>query len=166
MDLATLNRATPAEATTALLACCASEAWAAAMVAQRPFADVDRLLTAAGDAWWTLGEEDWLQAFAAHPRIGERPAGGDRHATWSRAEQSGVDDADEGVLAAIAECNLAYEARFGHGYLVAAAGRSAGQLLDICRSRLENEPDEEFLNAAGEQATITEMRLRRLLGID
>jgi OHCU decarboxylase len=166
VDLEGLNRATPAEAITALLACCASDAWAAAMAARRPFADVDQLLTAAADEWWTLGEEDWLQAFAAHPRIGERPEGDDRHATWSRAEQAGANDATDDTRAAIAECNRAYEARFGHGYLVAAAGRDAEQLLELCRTRLENEPDEEFLTAAGEQATITEHRLRLLLGID
>lgn len=166
MDLADLNRMTPAEAITVLLGCCASDAWAQTMATRRPFDDVEHLLTTAGDVWWTLGEEDWLQAFAAHPRIGERPAGDDRHAVWSRAEQAASSDTTDDVRAAIAECNRAYEARFGHGYLVAAAGRSAEQLLERCRSRLENEPDEEFLTAAGEQATITELRLRRLLGID
>ncbi len=166
MDLAGLNRATPPEAITALLACCASEAWAEGMASRRPFADEDHLLTAASDVWWTLGEEDWLQAFAAHPRIGERPEGDDRHAAWSRAEQAGVDDATEAARAAIAECNRAYEARFGHVYLVAASGRTIEQLLDLCRTRLASEPDEEFLTAANEQATITEQRLRRLLGID
>jgi OHCU decarboxylase len=166
MDLVALNRMDPEAAARVLLACCASEAWAIQMVSKRPFADHDELLTAAADAWWTLGEEDWLQAFAAHPRIGELAAGEGDHATWSRAEQAGTEGADTGTLEALAACNREYEARFGHVYLVVAAGRSAEQLLDQCRERLGNQPDEEFLIAAAEQATITEMRLRKLLGID
>ena len=166
MDLAGLNRAAPETAVTALLACCASDAWAAALTARRPFADEDELLTAASDTWWTLGEEDWLQAFAAHPRIGEASDGDDRHSAWSRSEQAATAGADATVLGALAACNRDYEARFGHVYLVAASGRSATQLLEQCQSRLDHDPDEEFLIAAGEQATITEMRLRKLLGID
>ena len=166
MDLAGLNAASPETATLELLACCASEAWAAAVTTRRPYADIDDLLNAASDAWWTLGEEDWLQALAAHPRIGERRDGDDHHATWSRREQAGAELADDAVRQALAECNQAYEARFGHVYLVVATGKSADELLEQCRTRLDNDPDEEFLIAASEQATITELRLRKLLGID
>lgn len=166
MDLPGLNTASEEAARDAFLACCASDAWAEAMCRRRPFASATALLQTAADEWWLLDEEAWLQAFAAHPRIGERPEGEDRHTTWARVEQSGADDADEAVRAALAERNAEYEARFGHVYLVFASGKTASEMLDLCEGRLGNDPDEEFLLAAGEQAKITDLRLRRLIGID
>lgn len=166
MDLDRLNRADRQAAARELRACCASDAWVESMVGRRPFRDTDHLLTAASDAWWVLGEEDWLQAFAAHPRIGERPVGDDRHAAWSRREQAGMEAADHATVTALSEANQEYERRFGFGFLVCAAGLEAADLLATLRSRLDRDPDEEFLTAAGEQEKITALRLRRLLGVD
>lgn len=166
MDLARLNAAPEDLARAEFLSCCASEAWAEAMCRRRPFSGVTDLLQAAADEWWVLDEEDWLQAFAAHPRIGDRVDNAGRHADWSRREQSGVDDAADTVRAALATRNAEYESRFGHVYLVFASEKTADEMLALCEERLHNDPDEEFLIAAGEQAKITDLRLRRLLGID
>lgn len=136
------------------------------MSAHRPFATPDVLLTAASDIWWTLDEEDWLQAFAAHPRIGEHRSGDDRHSTWSRTEQAATTLATNDALKELAACNQEYEARFGHVFLVFASGKTADELLAVCRDRLGNDPEEELLVAAEEQMKITELRLRRLIGID
>jgi allantoicase len=57
-----------------LLACCGSRAWAAGVAAARPFGDAEALAAAADEVWARLGPDDWLEAFAAHPRIGERAA--------------------------------------------------------------------------------------------
>ena len=149
-----------------LLACCASERWAAAMIDERPFVTPDDMLTAASDIWWTLEEEDWLQAFAAHPRIGEQSPGNDRHSTWSRTEQAATTSATDDVREALAMCNRDYETTFGHVYLVFASGRTADELLTECRERLTNDPEEELLKAAEEQMRITEARLKKLLEID
>jgi OHCU decarboxylase len=166
MDLATLNRAGAEQAADDLLACCGSRAWAQAMVERRPFVGVAELLQCAADEWWVRDDADWLEAFAAHPRIGERRGGDDRHSSWSRAEQAGMDAADTATTAAIAECNRRYEERFGYRFLVCATGLGPAELLDACRRRLDNDPEEELLVAAAEQEKITELRLRRLLGID
>ncbi|HEX5630998.1 MAG TPA: 2-oxo-4-hydroxy-4-carboxy-5-ureidoimidazoline decarboxylase [Acidimicrobiia bacterium] len=166
MDLAALNRAERERATADLLACCGSRGWAESMADRRPFAGVEDLLQSAGDEWWVRDETDWLEAFAAHPRIGEHRGGDDRHSSWSRSEQSGMEAADTAVTAAIADCNRRYEERFGYRFLVCATGLGAAELLDACRRRLENDPDEELLVAAAEQEKITELRLRKLLGVD
>ena len=50
-----------------------------------------------------------------------------------------MSDADDAVRAEIAAANAAYEERFGHVYLVCATGKSAEELLDICRGRLTND---------------------------
>jgi 2-oxo-4-hydroxy-4-carboxy-5-ureidoimidazoline decarboxylase len=137
------------------------------MLARRPFEDVQSLLTAAEDTWWSLAPEDWREAFAHHPRIGEHQAASpqdDRARGWSAAEQRGVADAGDETRAAIADGNREYERRFGHIYLVSAAGKSAPELLAILRSRLANDPDTELRVAAGEQAKITRLRLLKVLG--
>ena len=165
MDLDRLNAMSADEAEATLLDCCASPGWAAAVAAGRPYQGVDALLAAAEDAWWSQPPDEWLQAFAAHPRIGERREGADRHSRWSRAEQSGATGAEQEVRDALARCNAEYEERFGHVYLVFATGKSAAEMLALCRERLDNDPAEELRVAAGEQAKITALRLRRLLGI-
>ncbi len=57
-----------------MMACCGSRRWAAQMAALRPIANVAALSEAADGAWAAMGESDWLEAFAHHPRIGERNA--------------------------------------------------------------------------------------------
>ena len=136
---------------------CASTNWVDQMIANRPFADGDAVLAAAGAAFDALGESDWLEAFAGHPRIGER---GDHQAN---REQSGTADAEASLLTALAEANKEYESTHGFTYIVYASGKTAQEMLDIARSRLGNTRDEEIVNAAAEQRAITETRLRRML---
>src|SRR5437899_3751103 len=67
MKLSELN-ALPAEhARAALERCCGSSRWVEAMLAERPFADREALLSAAERAGGGLGGEDWLEAFSHHP---------------------------------------------------------------------------------------------------
>jgi OHCU decarboxylase len=139
------------------------------MVARRPFHTVDAALDEAEDVWWSLGPDDWLKAFAHHPRIGER-LGAElqdaRGAAWSAGEQSGADHAAADVQSALAEANRAYERRFGHIYIVCATGRSAEEMLAIAQARLANDAETELRIAAGEQAKITRLRLQKLLTDD
>jgi OHCU decarboxylase len=161
--LRALNEASPDGALERLLACCGSHAWARALVERRPFVDVEALIAASDEVWWSLGPEDWLEAFAAHPRIGEREAGAGQAAAWSRAEQSGAADAPEETMAALSEGNRRYEERFGHVFLIRAAGRSVGDMLSALTQRMSNEPAAELRVAAAQQAEITRLRLARLV---
>jgi OHCU decarboxylase len=149
------------EAAAELLAACHSRRWAEQVAAGRPYADLAGLQKAADEAWTALGPEDWLEAFAAHPRIGE---GGGRSAAWSRQEQSGVGGAGQDVQEALARGNAAYEARFGHVFLIAAAGRSADEILAQLEARLGNDPATELRVAAGEHRRITRLRIEKLMG--
>lgn len=136
---------------------CASRAWVDEMTMGRPYPDVASLFTKASTVFETLSEADWMDAFAGHPRIGER---GDRVAD---REQSGTAGADESVLAELSKVNLAYERAHGFTYIVFATGKTAEEMLSDARSRLGNETEEEIANAAREQRAITETRLRRML---
>jgi OHCU decarboxylase len=168
VNVAQLN-AMPAEQAAVLLAsCCGASAWVTGMLRHRPFGDATTLLRAADEVWWSLGADDWHEAFAHHPRIGEREAAAAQDARargWSTAEQRGVAAATADVRTALAEGNRDYERRFGYIYLVSAAGKSADELLGILQARLSNDPDTELRVAAGEQAKITRLRLLKLLGV-
>ena len=72
--LALWNQADETAAKEAMAACCGSKRWAAAMIDLRPIASVEALSVAADRVWSTMQEADWLEAFACHPRIGERKA--------------------------------------------------------------------------------------------
>lgn len=159
--LTVFNARSPAEAEEDLLACCASRVFAERVAAARPYADLDRLLDTARTAVLELGWDDVMEALSAHPRIGERPEGGGRQASWSRQEQSGVRDAQRDALA---EGNRAYEERFGHVYLVCASGLTGAQLLERLRERLGNDAEHERAVVRGELAAITRLRLGRLMG--
>jgi OHCU decarboxylase len=143
-----------------LLAACHSRRWAEAVAAGRPYEDLAALQRAADEVWLGLGPEDWLEAFGAHPRIGE---GGGAKADWSRQEQAGVGGAGEDVQERLARGNAEYEARFGHVFLISAAGRDATEILAALQDRLGNDPATELRVAAGEHRRITRLRLERLM---
>jgi 2-oxo-4-hydroxy-4-carboxy-5-ureidoimidazoline decarboxylase len=135
------------------------------MMVLRPFGDLETLLTAARQEWLALTPDDWREAFAHHPKIGDRHGLRQRFASTrhlSEKEQSGVDSATDEVLAALADGNRAYEDRFGYIFIVCATGKSAGEMLGLLQDRLGHHPDEEIRVAAGEQAKITELRLLAL----
>jgi OHCU decarboxylase len=153
------NQLPDEEAAAQLLAVCHSRRWAKEVAAGRPYADLAALQRAADEVWLGLGPEDWLEAFAAHPRIGE--AGG-ASADWSRQEQAGVGGATD-VQERLARGNADYEARFGHVFLISAAGRDAPEILAALTERLGNDPATELRVAAEEHRRITRLRLERLM---
>jgi 2-oxo-4-hydroxy-4-carboxy-5-ureidoimidazoline decarboxylase len=161
-----LNSLPVAEARTALLRCCGSSRWVEAMLSLRPFGSHEELLGAASEVWANLGESDYLEAFAAHPRIGDDVAALRARfaatAEWSAAEQAGVAGADEATLQALAAGNAAYAERFGFIFIVCAAGKSAREMLDFLQARLAHTREQELALAAAEQAKITALRLDKL----
>ena len=136
------------------------------MTAARPFADVDTLLTKADSTWRSLSSEDWLEAFRAHPRIGEKKAAAaqsEEAREWSAQEQSGINAAAAETMAALAEGNQDYEHRFGFIFIVCATGKSSEEMLAILQTRLQNDFETEITVAAEEQRKITRLRLEKLL---
>jgi 2-oxo-4-hydroxy-4-carboxy-5-ureidoimidazoline decarboxylase len=148
-----------------LLHCCGARRWVDAMLARRPFGDDAALGRAVDAAFAPLTDADWLEAFAHHPQIGDVDSLRKKFAATSHLttrEQAGVTGASEATLAALAEGNAAYEARYGFIFIVCATGKSAQEMLDILRSRLDNDTARELAVAAGEQRKITQLRLQKL----
>jgi OHCU decarboxylase len=159
------NNAEESEALDAMTACCGAKRWAEAMVALRPMASVVELSLASDRVWSTMGVADWMEAFACHPKIGERKAAhaSARSQAWSRQEQSSTEDAKEGVLAELAAGNALYEERFGFTYILCATGKSAEEMLGILSRRLASERRAELREAAEQQRQITQIRLGKWL---
>jgi len=128
------------------------------MMARQPFGSRAETLEAADSVWWELGPLEWLDAFASHPRIGEKSA--DQRAV---KEQSGVTGAAADTLERLVAGNRAYEEKFGYIYIVCASGKSALEMLAILESRLGNDPNTELRVAAEQQRQITRLRLEKLL---
>jgi 2-oxo-4-hydroxy-4-carboxy-5-ureidoimidazoline decarboxylase len=160
-----LNALTDAQARAELLRCCGARRWAEQMTARRPFASEDDLLAAADAVWWRLDRTDWLEALAAHPRIGDFDVLRAKFAStaaWAAGEQAGVARAGDETLRGLADGNRGYEARFGFLFIVCATGKSADEMLGLLRARLANDVETELAVSAGEQAKITQIRLRKL----
>ncbi len=158
MTLAELNLLTSERAQAQLLRCCGAKRWARLMAEKRPFAGTDVLSAMAERLWWSLEAADWLEAFAAHPRIGEHAA-----SAWAAEEQSGAASTSDAIRARLAQANHAYEQRFGYTFIVCASGHTAPELLAALDRRLSAEPADELQVAAVEQRKITGLRLEKLL---
>jgi 2-oxo-4-hydroxy-4-carboxy-5-ureidoimidazoline decarboxylase len=162
---ALLDALSEPEARAALRRCCGSTRWVAGMLARRPFGSGSALGDVARDSWSALGRDDYLEAFAEHPPIGESNALSARLAPtagWSSSEQSGVNAAAQATLAALAAGNRAYRERFGYTFIVCATGKTADEMLATLLLRLDNDADTELFTAAAEQAKITLLRLAKL----
>ena len=169
--LARWNSLANGEAISAILPCCGSKSWAQGMVSRRPFADESALLTASNETYSNLSPSDWMEAFKSHPRIGASSAVQStpnvsslvQSVKWSAQEQRDVTDADAAAKTALADANREYERRFNHIFIVCATGKSAAEILEILRRRLNNDAETEFREAAEQQRQITDLRLRKWL---
>lgn len=127
------------------------------MAGKRPFSTLDALQKCADLAWQVCARQDWLEAFSAHPRIGEKSA-----ARWSSQEQSGMNGSSVALQNAFAQANNIYEAKFGYRFIVCATGKTAAEMLAGLEGRIGNDPAIEILNAAEQQRLIIHLRLTRL----
>ncbi|HET9953768.1 MAG TPA: 2-oxo-4-hydroxy-4-carboxy-5-ureidoimidazoline decarboxylase [Polyangiaceae bacterium] len=163
-----LNRCAVADAERELLRCCGSTRWAQNVAAQRPFSSLAALHEAAQRCWCEASETDCREAFSHHPQIGanleELRKKFAPTASLSAAEQAGAAHASETTLFELRELNLRYLERYGYIFIICASGRSAEQMLEALRARLDNEPDRELVLAAAEQGKIMHLRLEKLFG--
>jgi 2-oxo-4-hydroxy-4-carboxy-5-ureidoimidazoline decarboxylase len=155
------------EAASEILPCCGSTAWAQRMATRRPLADDVSLLAVSDETWRSLSGEARDEALRSHPRIGETRSGQPAHArssAWSAMEQQKAALSSEDVKIALAEGNRAYERRFNRIFIVCASGKTAPEILEILRRRLENDPEVELREAVEQQRQIMHLRIKRWLG--
>ena len=160
MDVGEFNHLPDDEAASLVSGCLGVHRWAAEVVAGRPYADRWALGKQAHDAALRLSDDELEAALSRHPRIGERPTADDDESRLSRAEQSGVDAGDADRLRA---ANAAYEARFGHVFLIRAAGRSGAEILAELERRLGNDDTSERAETVTALRDIALLRLEGLV---
>lgn len=138
--------ATPAdEVRQTLLTCLHSARWADRIADHRPYPDAESLLAASDEAAYDLTPGDLAQALAWE--------------TLPALPEGAYSAAHTALSAAYA----AYEAKFGHAFIVCLDGLSHTEALDHVlagiRSRLANDPEEERVVAAEELRRLARGRL-------
>lgn len=128
-----------------LLGCLRSLRWARRLTDHRPYPDLDSLLAASDEAAYDLTAGDLAEALAGES-MPTLPDG-----TYSAAHM------------ALGAAHAAYEARFGHVFVICVDDLPPDEVLDHVlagiRSRLTNDPEEELLVAAEELRRLARGRL-------
>ncbi|WP_411572842.1 2-oxo-4-hydroxy-4-carboxy-5-ureidoimidazoline decarboxylase [Streptomyces acidiscabies] len=137
--LPAFNKASSAETHAILLACLHSETWATRVATHRPYPTVDALLAAADEAAYDLTRGDLAEALAAESMPTLPPE------TYAAAHM------------ALSAAHAAYEAKFGHAFVIAAT--DLDDTLEAIRSRLLNDPEDERVVAAEELRELAKQRL-------
>ena len=163
LTLAEFNGLAADAAERELAACNAAPRFAREVAAGRPYPTAAALAGTAATVAAGLGWDEVTAALAAHPRIGEPAAGGSVDAASSRREQSAVATAGDKQKRALADGNRAYERRFGHVFLIRAAGREPDEILAELTRRLGNAPAAERAETTAQLAEITRLRVERLV---
>ncbi len=134
-----------------LLTCLRSHRWSHRLTDHhRPYPDLDALLAASDEASYDLTPGDLTEALAGEslPAL--------------------PDDTYEAAHMALDAAHAAYEARFGHVFVICADGIAPDEVLDHVlagiRSRLTNDPEEERVVVAEELRRLAKGRLRAVFG--
>lgn len=166
MTITELNAATASEAYHFFEQTCAASAWVSRMVEGRPFDNAGSVFETASSHWEAMTEKDFLEAFDAHPMIGDLSTLREKFANtqaMASSEQAGTAQANEETLKALHALNHDYLERHGFIFIICASGLSAEEMLDALRSRIDNPREQEIRNAAEQQLAITLLRLKRAL---
>ncbi|WP_328424311.1 2-oxo-4-hydroxy-4-carboxy-5-ureidoimidazoline decarboxylase [Streptomyces sp. NBC_00443] len=142
--------AAPADAVRrTLLTCLHSPRWADRLADHRPYPDVESLLAASDEAAYDLMPGDLAQALAGET-LPVLPT-----------------DVYGAAHTALSAASAAYEARFGHAFVICVDGLPPNEALDQAlagiRSRLTNDPEEERVVAAEELRRLARGRLVEVL---
>lgn len=137
--------------------------WLEAIVAARPFGSVGQIADVARTAARPLTDEEIDRALAHHPKIGERAHSESAEAQLSREEQAGLGEASESAAEQLERGNREYEDRFGHVFLIRAAGRSHAEILSELTRRMSNDPQTERSEVAEQLREIAVLRIEGML---
>jgi 2-oxo-4-hydroxy-4-carboxy-5-ureidoimidazoline decarboxylase len=166
MSIEELNNLSIDQAREEFFKCCGSTKWAEQLANKRPFKNKEELINISDSIWSACSEQDGLEAFTHHPKIGDLKSLEKKFAStkeWAGGEQSGVNTATQDTLIALAKGNEAYEKKFGYIFIVCATGKTANEMLTLLNVRLKNDAATELKIAMNEQNKITHIRLEKLI---
>ena len=167
MTLAEFNALDKAKAAELLATTCGSVCWQTKMLERMPFANEAELVKTAVEVWYDqCGRNDWIEAFAQHPKIGDIKSLAERFPATSQLagqEQQDVSSASEEILTQLSKANDLYEAKFEYIFIVFATGKTAAEMLRILQDRSSNNYEEELIIAMGEQLKVTIQRFKKII---
>ncbi|WP_426936586.1 2-oxo-4-hydroxy-4-carboxy-5-ureidoimidazoline decarboxylase [Brevibacterium sp. LE-L] len=163
MDLAEFNRLPADEARNVLRPCLDVDRWIDAVIAARPFPDLDSALESARNDATPLRTDEIDAAMSHHPRIGEKAKGQSAEAAHSSREQAGLGTLDDEVQSQLAAGNAAYEERFDRVFLIRAAGRTPAEVLSELQRRMDNTDADETAEVGEQLIQIAALRLEGIL---
>ena len=165
--LTSFNQLSPKTAKAELFKCCGSTNWVDKLMKHFPFENEKLFFKKVTTLWYQKSNEaDYLEAFTHHPKIGDVESLKKKFATtshWAGNEQAGVNSAEEQTILDLAAYNEKYYQKFGYIFIVCATGKSAAEMLQLLKERVNHAPKEELAIAAGEQHKITLIRLKKLV---
>ncbi|CAL9452453.1 2-oxo-4-hydroxy-4-carboxy-5-ureidoimidazoline decarboxylase [Streptomyces sp. enrichment culture] len=145
-----MNDAPGPDAERALLSCLHSPRWARLLAGHRPYPDTASLLAAADEAAYDLSPEEIAEALASEPL------------------PSLPEDTYSAAHTALNAAHAAYEAKFGHVFVLCLDGVPENEVLDRVlediRSRLANDPEEEHTVTRDQLRLLARERLSNTLG--
>ena len=159
MTLEEFNLLNKKDAKNVLLEFCSSKKWVKSMINKRPFIHIEQMLNDSKQVWSRSGEEDLMEAFSSHAKIGDISSIKNKYSK-ARKEQGQIIDADESVIKQLFEMNKTYELKNGFIFIVFATGKTANQMAEILKKRLLNTTEQELVNAAIQQNKITNHRIK------
>ncbi|MEF1311243.1 2-oxo-4-hydroxy-4-carboxy-5-ureidoimidazoline decarboxylase [Vibrio mytili] len=145
---------------------CTSQRWQQAMIDAMPFDSAQAVFSGAESAFAQLEENDWLEAFAGHPMIGDLKSLEKKYSQGkdlSEKEQKNVQQASTEVLQELLNLNREYHDKFGFIFIVCATNKTAPEMLDLLKARINRSREEELHQAALEQQKISQIRMEALL---
>ncbi len=145
---------------------CTSKRWQQEMNIRMPFDSAESLLRSAEIAFTRLTENDWLEAFAGHPMIGDLNSLKKKYSQGkdlSEKEQQSVKHAATDVLQELLTLNREYHDKFGFIFIVCATNKSAEEMLSLLKARINHSRDDELQQAAIEQQKISKIRMEAFL---
>ncbi|MFF5340667.1 2-oxo-4-hydroxy-4-carboxy-5-ureidoimidazoline decarboxylase [Streptomyces althioticus] len=144
-----MNDAPGPDAERALLSCLHSPRWARLLTGHRPYPDTASLLAAADEAAYDLSPEEIAEALASEPL------------------PSLPEDTYSAAHTALNAAHAAYEARFGHVFVLCLDGvpenEALDRVLENIRSRLANDPEEEHAVTRDQLRLLARERLSNAL---
>ncbi|MBK5645997.1 2-oxo-4-hydroxy-4-carboxy-5-ureidoimidazoline decarboxylase [Acinetobacter proteolyticus] len=163
MQLETFNQLDSGEAQRILQGCVHIPTWISELLQQRPYSSKEQLYQTALAQAQTWQWPEISAALSQHPRIGEKKAAAvlsEKEQQFSQQEQGQI-QIDAVLQLALYQGNLDYEQKFGHIYLIRAAGRSGQQILSELQRRLKNTAEQERAEVKQQLGEIALLRLNQ-----
>ena len=135
---------------------------------QRPFVSIRGLHKAMVETVGQATKREQLDLICAHPDLAGKAALSGDMTNSSKNEQAGagLDTLDQSEYERFHTLNDSYKSKFGFPFILAVRGHDKHSIMRAFESRLENDADEERLEALKQISEIARFRLEDMLAQD